>query len=115
MSFIDTEFDEDEGGLRAEDTLDWPVWIAIDPYEKLLILKTCRVADIFANWREAASWVNAANARMALVQFHIADARIWGYHWISYIDGLNIRQLIKTLRRFSTGFKEGVLIEPDYA
>ena len=64
---------------------------------------------------EALNWVNAANARMALVQFHIADGRIWGYHWISYIDGLNIRQLINTLRRFSTGFKEGVLIEPDHA
>ena len=115
MSFIDTEFDEEEGGLLVEDTLDWPVWIAIDPDEKLVILKSCRVADIFANWPEALTWVNAANTRMALVQFHIAAGRIWGHHWMSYVDGLNIRQLIKTLRRFSNGFKEAVMIEPEHA
>ncbi len=81
--------------------------IRIDPDEKLLILSTYGLADD-GDRREAESRVNAANARTGLVQFHFAQSRIWGRHWISYADSLNVRQLIKTMRRFSTSFIEAV-------
>jgi hypothetical protein len=114
--FINTEgFDEEMGGLLYEDTLDWPIWISVDHDDQYIILKTCRVADIFANGSEAMNWVNAANEQMGLVQFHIADGRIWGRRWISYVDGLNIPKLIETMQRFSASFVAGVMIQLDHA
>jgi len=114
--FINTEgFDEEIGGLLFEETLDWPIWIWVDHDYRYIILKTCRVADIFANGREAMNWVNTANEQIGLVQFHIADGRIWGRHWISYVDGVNIGRVIETLRRFSSSFLAGVMIQLDNA
>ena len=97
-TFIHTEgYDGDVGGLLYEDTLDWPIWVWIDHDDRYIILKTCRAADVFANECEAMNWVNTANEQIKLVQFHIADGRIWGHHWISYADGLYIPQLIETM------------------
>jgi hypothetical protein len=114
--FINTEgYDEDVGGLHFEETLDCPVWIEIDHDDRFIILKTCRVAGMFGNRQEALNWVNAANEQMGLVQFHVADGRIWGRHWISCVDGLNIPQLIETMRRFSASFVAGVMIQLEHA
>lgn len=64
---------------------------------------------------DALRWVNHANERLEHVQFHFAQAKVWGYHWMTYVDGLSIRQLITTLRCFSAGFREGIMIEPEHA
>ena len=108
---VDAEMDEDGELLVEETPLEWPVWIGLDRDKKLITLRTCQRCDQFGSSREALMWVNEANARMELVQFHIAEGLIWGYYWISYEGGLSIRPLINTLRTFRTAFEKAVMSE----
>ena len=109
---VDAEMDEDGELLVEETPLEWPVWIGLDRDKKLITLRTCQRTDQFENWREALAWVNEANARMELVQFHIAEGLIWGYYWINYEGDLSIRPLINTLRTFRTAFEIAVKSDP---
>ncbi len=104
---IDAKFDS-VGDLLVEDSaFNGLVWIEINPDRKLITFKTWDHAPPVDGQLDALRWVNGANERLELVQFHFAEGKVWGYHWMSYDDGLSIRQLVKTLHYFDKAFKEG--------
>jgi hypothetical protein len=108
---IDAEFDS-VGELLVEDpAFSVPVWIEINPDRKLITPKTSDLAPPVNGQMEALRWVNAANEWLELVQFHFEQGKVWGYHWMSYDEGLSLRQFIKTLRCFDRNFKEGMTSE----
>lgn len=97
---------EDDGDIYATDGLNFPVWISIDTERKVLTFLT------FLDPREGSgkvveTIVNELNSSMIWVQFYWHSDKIWGQCWMTFDGGLDPRQFIKVLRRFSGAFSAG--------
>jgi hypothetical protein len=82
--------------------------------EKLIMFFTnIKPKDEDADSEDWLARLNAINHTLPLAQFHWCTNAIWGQYSMSYADGLNTRQFIKMLRRFSSAFIEGSLTACD--
>ena len=103
---IDFRLDTD-GDLYVYDGLEFPIWIEIEADRKLLKLFTFSTIDQ-DDPGDLLARVNEMNSQITAVQFHLAEQRIWGHHWLTYDGGLNVRHFIKMIRCFSSAFACGV-------
>ena len=108
---IDTQLDDD-GDLYASDGLEFPCWVQIMQGKKLIAFSTFMglEEDEGDDW---SAQVNKMNTSIQGVQFQWAHNKIYGHHIISYDSGLNARQFVKMLRRFSSAFKAGIMLDQD--
>ena len=106
VAAIDVQVDEDED-LYATDDLEFPVWITMMNDKKLVMFYTfCEPRNLDCkDWYKE---MNELNQEIIAAQFHWAEDAIWGHYFISYDGGLNARQFIKMLRRFSGAFRAGI-------
>ena len=111
-AMIDAKLGQDGSLFVYDTTLSSPVWIEINPNRKRITFKTWDLAPPCSSEVEALRAVNDANAYLELVQFHFDLGKVWGCYWISYVDGISVRQFIKTLHWFDKSFREGMKFEP---
>jgi hypothetical protein len=105
---FDVKMDRD-GDLYVTDGLEFPSWVRRLEDEKLLIFVTYQKFDD-PDEEDWPARMNEINHRTPLVQFHWCGNAIFGHYAMSYEGGLNGRQFIKVLRRFSSTFAQGVLL-----
>jgi len=105
-AYIDFEIDE-SGDLFVTDGLEYPLWVTIVATGKLLYLLTCAEIDEDpeADWL---SRINRMNETVTVTRFYRTDDAVWGDYFISFEGGLNIRQFVKMLRKFSAEFAGGL-------
>ena len=110
-AFIDYEIDE-TGDLFVTDGVEYPLWVTIDAAGKFLHLFTYREIEEEpeANWLAR---INRMNETLIVTRFYRMDDAIWGDYSMSFEGGLNVRQFIKTLRRFSGGFVAGLRLHKE--
>jgi hypothetical protein len=105
---FDVKMDRD-GDLYVTDGLEFPSWVRRLEDEKLLIFVTYQKFDD-PDEEDRPARMNEINHRTPLVQFHWCGNAIFGHYAMSYEGGLNGRQFIKMLRRFSSTFAQGALL-----
>jgi hypothetical protein len=110
-AFIDHEIDESED-LFVTDGLEYPLWLTIDAPLKFLYFYTYSEIDEEpeADWL---SRVNRMNESLIMTRFYRTDDAIWGDYSMSFEGGLNARQFVKILRRFSAGFVAGLRLHEE--
>jgi hypothetical protein len=108
---FDVKMDRD-GDLYVTDGLEFPSWVRRLEDEKLLIFVTYQKFDD-PDEEDRPARMNEINHRTPLVQFHWCGNAIFGHYAMSYEGGLNGRQFIKMLRRFSSAFAQGALLACD--
>jgi Putative bacterial sensory transduction regulator len=108
---FDVKMDRD-GDLYVTDGLDFPSWVRLPEDEKLIIFVTYQKFDD-PDEEDWPARMNEINHRTPLVQFHWCGNAIFGHYAMSYEGGLNGRQFIKMLRRFSSTFAQGALLACD--
>jgi hypothetical protein len=98
---------DDDGDLYATDDLEFPVWVTKLEDKKLIMFYTfCEPRDLDCkDWYKE---TNELNQEIIAAQFHWAENAIWGHYFMTYDGGLNVRQFIKMLRRFSSAFRAGI-------
>jgi hypothetical protein len=108
---FDVKMDSD-GDLYVTDGLDFPSWISLLDDAKMIAFLTYIKPD----YSDVDYWLarmNEINHTTSLVQFHWCGNAIWGHYAMSYENGLNVRQFVKVLRRFSSTFSQGALMACD--
>jgi hypothetical protein len=108
---FDVKMDRD-GDLYVTDGLEFPSWIGLLDDEKLITFFTYVDLDD-PDEEDWPARMNEINHRISLVQFHWCANAIWGHYAMSYEGGLNGRQFIKMLRRFSSTFVQGASLARD--
>lgn len=105
---IDNVIDEN-GNIYATEGLDFPIWVSIDTERKFLCLFTylepAELADFPLD--VVLPVVNALNQNHIVAQYHWDDGKIIAHFWMTFDSGLNPRQFVKMLRRFSGVFANG--------
>jgi hypothetical protein len=101
-----------DGDLYVTDGLDFPSWVRLPEDEKLIIFVTYQKIDD-PDEEDWLARMNEVNHKTPLVQFHWCGNAIFGHYAMSYEGGLNGRQFIKMLRRFSSTFAHGALLACD--
>ena len=97
---------DDDGDIYVSDGLEFPAWISIDEDKKLITFLTffdpeCVPQNVYFR-------INEINKTIVIVQFTWHSNRMWGQYWMSFDDGLNVKHLIKMLRRFTGAYRLGV-------
>jgi hypothetical protein len=110
-AFMDFEIDE-SGDIFVTDGLEYPLWLTIDAAGKFLHLFTYREIEEEpeADWL---SRINRMNETLIVTRFYRMDDAIWGDYSMSFEGGLNVRQFVKMLRRFSGGFVADLRLHKD--
>ena len=108
---FDVKRDRD-GDLYVTDGLEFPSWVRLPEDEKLIIFVTYQKFDD-PDEEDWSARMNEVNHKTPLVQFHWCGNAIFGHYAMSYEGGLNGRQFIKMLRRFSSTFAQGALLACD--
>lgn len=106
---------DSDGDLYATDGLEFPAWIEVSKQKKLITFMTHMKISSVEN-RDWLKRVNEMNRTFVGVQFHWDDQGVvGGSNWMSFDGGLNVRQFVKMLRRFTSAFRAGLSHEPDEA
>jgi len=105
---FDVKMDRD-GDLYVTDGLEFPSWVRLLEDDKLIIFVTYHRFDD-PDEEDWPARMNEINHKIPLVQFHWCGNAIFGHYAMSYEGGLNGRQFIKMLRRFSSTFAQGTLL-----
>ena len=108
-AYIDQQMD-DEGDIYVTDGVDFPLWVHLIPDEKLIKLFTYYPVDE----QPEVDWVarvNEINSRVELPQFCYAQDAVWATYWMTFAGGLNIRQFVRMLRRFSSAVVQADLVQ----
>jgi hypothetical protein len=109
---FDNAIDE-AGDIYVSDGLDWPTWVTVDTDRRLLGFFTYqdfqRDVDSESAQMKLLEFVNAANAKVIVVQFSVSDDRLNGHYWMTYDTRLDPRHFIKMLRLFSEVFASVVV------
>lgn len=103
---------DDDGDLYVTEGLEYPAWIRIRPHGKFVGFFSYFKPDKSGerNWYEV---INEMNSELLLVQFYWEENSLCGDYVMRYDGGLNGRQLIKSLRDFSSSFKVGARMAVD--
>jgi hypothetical protein len=105
-AMIDNKIDED-GDIAIDDEAA-AIWVSLVESTKLILLHTF-VTTEHVGREEGIARANALNRKLILNRFSFDNERLTADFWISYGGGINVRQFIKTTRRFSTVFKEAMI------
>ena len=109
-AYIDHDLDED-GAIYVRDGIDFPLWIRLMPEQKLLLVTFFPVDDQpDVDWTARA---NELNCRIEVPQFCYARDAVWASYWMTYAGGLNLRQFIKMMRRFSSAVQTAITMPHD--
>ena len=82
------------------------------PEQKLLKLVTFFPVDD----QPDVDWIaraNELNCRIEVPQFCYARDAVWASYWMTYAGGLNLRQFIKMMRRFSSAVHTAITMPHD--
>ena len=107
--YIDQQMDDD-GDIYVTEGVDFPLWIHLMSDQKLVKLFTYYSVDE----QSEVDWVarvNEINTRIEVPQFCYAQDAVWATYWMTYAGGLNIRQFMKMLRRFSSAVVQADLVQ----
>ena len=106
-AYIDQQMDDD-GDIYVTEGVDFPLWVHLMPDQKLVKLFTYYPVDDQVDW---VARVNEINSRIELPQFCYARDAVWATYWMTYAGGLNMRQFIRMLRRFSSAVVQADLVQ----
>jgi hypothetical protein len=101
-----------DGDLYVTDGLEFPSWVRLLQDEKLITFFTYLKFDD-PDEEDWPARMNEINHKTPLVQFHWCGNAVFGHYAMNYEGGLNGRQFIKMLRRFSSTFAQGALLACD--
>ena len=98
-TFMDHTVDGD-GDIHVTDGVEFPCWIAIAQRAKLIELFSYFPPEqpTPSHWLTR---VNEFNRTIMVPQFSFQQDAVWGRYWMTFDGGLDMRQFIKMLRRFS--------------
>ena len=105
---IDYELD-DEGHIYANEGLESPVVVSLEHNKKLISFAASAEMDV-ASSISVFSRCNEANSSIWLVQFCWMPPALWGFYSLPYDGGVDVKHVVKTLRRFAAAFAEGLEI-----
>jgi len=103
---IDHRVDPD-GDIYASEGLEFPAWISIAPDKKLISFFTFYDPED-PHQQDLERRANDLNHTIVVVQFCWKSDRLWGHYWMTYDGGIDAKQFIKMLRRFSGAFVAGI-------
>lgn len=98
---------EQDGDLYVMDAVAFPLWLTVDHDNKLILM----FMYIEPGNEVKFAWlnkINTLNADIILPQFSYGDGCLRGRYWLTYDGGLNVRHLVKMLRRFAGAFRAAV-------
>ena len=98
---------EQDGDLYVMDDVAFPLWLTVDHDTKLISMFTYIEPgnEVKFDWLNK---INKLNADIMLPQFSYGDGCLQGRYWLTYDGGLNVRHLVKMLRRFAGAFRAAV-------
>jgi T3SS (YopN, CesT) and YbjN peptide-binding chaperone 1 len=105
-AMIDNEIDDD-GDLAINDE-PAAIWVSLVESTKFILLHTF-VATEHVGREEGIARANALNQKLILNRFSFGNERLAADFWIFYGDGINARQFVKNVRRFSAVFREAMI------
>ncbi len=110
--YVDHELDDD-GEIYVTE-FDFPFWIQIMSRHRLLKLTTFFPVDD----QPEVDWtarVNVFNSRIEMAQFCYLDHGVCCSYWMTYDGGLNPRQSLRQMRRFTAAVVSAITMQRDDA
>lgn len=105
---LDYELDN-EGLIYANEGLESPVVVSLEHNKKLISFAASAEMDV-ASSISVLSRCNQANSSIWLVRFCWMPPELWGFYSLPYDGCVDVKHVVKTLRRFAASFAEGVKI-----